>query len=247
MSPPRLYLPEPLAEGAILLVSEKPAHYLLHVLRLGPGAEVRLFNGESGEFSATLQDRSKHGATLRVGGRTKAASPMAELTLVFAPLKRGPTDLVIEKATELGVSAIQPVFTAFTVAETVRLERWEAIAREAAEQCERLSVPQLLEPQPLPRLLGEWPAAKRLLVADARAEGLASPAEALADDPPAAALLIGPEGGFEPREAQALSAHPAARGITLGPRVLRAETAVIAGLALVQAVWGDRRGAGSLC
>ena len=241
MSPPRLYLSDPLSEGAVLPLGEKPAHYLLHVMRLAPGAPVSLFNGRDGEFAATLDARSKHGATVRLGAQTRAPRPEADLTLVFAPLKRGPTDLVIEKATELGDSAIQPVFTAFTVAETVRLERWEAIAREAAEQCERLSVPALLEPLPLARLLGEWPAERRLLFADARAEGLVSPAEALSDDPAAAALFIGPEGGFDPREVQALSAHPAARGVTLGPRVLRAETAVIAGLALIQAAWGDQR------
>lgn len=241
MSPPRLFRPEPLAEGAVLRLDDKPAHYLLHVLRLPAGAEVRLFNGESGEFAAVLEDRSKHAVSLRIKARTRAPSPIPDLTLVFAPLKRGPTDLVIEKATELGVAAIQPVFTAFTVAETVRLERWEAIAREAAEQCERLTVPALREPVPFARLLGEWPAERRLLFADARAPGLVSPAEALADNPNATALLIGPEGGFDPREVHALAAHPAAKGVTLGPRVLRAETAVIAGLALIQAAWGDRR------
>lgn len=241
MSPPRLYLPQPLAEGAVFPLGEKPAHYLLHVLRLGPGAELRLFNGSDGEFPATIEQRTKHGATVRLGPQIRPLQPEADLTLVFAPLKRGPTDLVIEKATELGVSAIQPVFTAFTVAETVRLERWEAIAREAAEQCERLSVPTLKEPMSLARLLGEWAQDRRLLVAEARTEGLVSPAQALADAPPSAALMIGPEGGFDPREVQALLAHPAARGVTLGPRVLRAETAVIAGLALVQAAWGDRK------
>ncbi|MBU6406683.1 MAG: 16S rRNA (uracil(1498)-N(3))-methyltransferase [Alphaproteobacteria bacterium] len=241
MRSPRLYLPEPLAEGAVLRLADKTAHYLVHVLRLGPGSQVRLFNGEDGEFAATIEERSRDGLTVRVGSQVRGPRPEADLTLVFAPLKRGPTDWVIEKATELGVTAIQPVLTAYTVAETVRLERWEAIAREAAEQCERLTAPQILEPAPLARLLGDWPERRRLLVGEARASGLVTVAQALADDPAASALLIGPEGGFDARELGALCAHPAARGVTFGRRILRAETAAVAGLALVQAAWGDRR------
>jgi len=239
MRVPRLLLECALVPGAELRLDPEVSRYLLSVLRLQPGAAVLVFNGRDGEFAAQVHSATKNAATLRLAGQTRAAQQSPDVTLAFAPLKRQATDLIIEKATELGVRAIAPVFTQRTVAETVRLERWAAIAREAAEQCERLEAPTIAAPKPLAAFLSEWDATRPLLFADER--GDAAPlAEALQASAQTIALLIGPEGGFDPAEAQLLRSLSFVRPISLGPRILRAETAAIAGLALIQALWGDR-------
>ncbi len=226
---PRLFVAAPLAAGAELAVSEAQAHHLGTVLRMRAGEAVRLFSGTDGEWLATVAELRRGACRLAVERQLRVQEPEPDLWLVFAPLKRDATDLVVEKATELGVSALQPVFTERTVAGRVAGERLLAIATGAAEQCERLSVPRLLPPLPLARLLVEWNP-DRLLVAALERRGLPPP-PALAGR--RAALLVGPEGGFTPAELDLLLKHPLVIGAGLGARVLRAETAAIAGLALL--------------
>jgi len=225
----RLFVTPPLHPGAELTASSAQAHYLGTVMRRTAGDEVVLFNGTDGEWAARI-------ATLRRGTasfvadrplRPQAAEP--NLWLVFSLLKRDATDLVVQKATELGVSAIWPVLTTRTNAQRVNLARFHAIAIEAAEQSERLTVPAIHEPCKLSALLHGWPAGRRLFVA---AERIAASPIVATTGP--AALLVGPEGGFVPAELDAIQAHPLVTIVSLGPYILRAETAAIAGLARLQ-------------
>jgi 16S rRNA (uracil1498-N3)-methyltransferase len=230
-----LYVDTPLAVGTPVAATAAQAHYLGTVMRRDSGETVLLFNGHDGEFAARIvavrRDRaSLHGATLQVEHRLRAQIPGPDLWLVFALLKRDATDLVVQKATELGVAELFPVITERTNAGRVNEARLGAIAIEAAEQCERLTVPIIHEPRPLTALLSAWAPARRLFVAAERTE---APAIGPARGP--AALLVGPEGGFTPVELEAMRAHPFVTAVSLGPRILRADTACIAGLALLQA------------
>ncbi len=226
----RLFVDAPLAEGAEIAATPGQAHYLLTVMRRAAGDPVDLFNGSDGEWRARLGSVGRGGATLRVETRLRAQHADTDLWLAFAVLKRDATDLVVEKATELGIAALLPVFTARTNAGRVNEARLLAIATEAAEQCERLSVPILHPPQRLAELLARWPAERALFVAMERCE--APPLPAVAGP---AGLLVGPEGGWTPAECDALRGHPFVRPVSLGSRILRAETASIVGLALLQA------------
>jgi 16S rRNA (uracil1498-N3)-methyltransferase len=226
---PRLFVPDALAAGAELAASAGQAHYLGTVMRLGPGASLRLFNGRDGEWAGRIGAIRKDRATLLAETQTRPQAPEPDLWLVFAPLKRDATDLVVEKATELGASALLPVFTARTNTARLNLDRLRAIAIEAAEQCERLTVPRMADPQRLDMLLAQWPAGRVLAVALERA---GAPPLTASDSP--AALLVGPEGGFTPAEAVLLRRQGFVRPASLGPRILRAETAAIVGLALLQ-------------
>lgn len=225
---PRLFVPDTLAEGAELAATPGQAHYLGTVLRQAAGAPLRLFNGRDGEWLARLAAIRKDRATLAVEHRLRPQAPEPDLWLLFAPLKRDATDFVVEKATELGVAVLQPVLTQRTNTARLNLDRLRAIATEAAEQCERLTVPRMADPLALPHLLAAWPSGRKLLAAIERQP--APPPR-----PPAgpAALLVGPEGGFAPAEVELLRRHTDLDAISLGPRILRAETAVIAGLALL--------------
>ncbi len=200
-------------------------------MRRGVGDEVRLFNGRDGEFAAIIETLRRDRLTLRLGARVREQADEPDLWLLFAPLKRDATDLVAEKATELGASALWPVQTARTVAARVNLDRMAAIAAEAAEQCERLTVPLVLPPAPLERVLSDWPTGRTLFAALERDDAAASLPFTLRGP---AAVLIGPEGGFTDAEQRRLRAHPSIMPASLGPRVLRAETAAIVGLALLQ-------------
>jgi 16S rRNA (uracil1498-N3)-methyltransferase len=226
----RLFVAAALEAGGELPATPEQAHYLGHVMRQAAGAPVVLFNGRDGEFQAELAAIRRDRASFRVGAMLRPQVAEPDLTLVFAPLKRDATDLVIEKATELGVSRIRPVFTARTNTARLNLDRLSAIAREAAEQCERLTVPRIDPAVSLFDLLGAWPT-DRVLSAAIERGGAAIPRPAEG----AAALLIGPEGGFTPAELDALRRLPFVQVIGLGPRILRAETAAIVGLALLQA------------
>src|SRR5271169_2504928 len=222
----RLYVTAALAEGDTIAASAAQAHFLANVMRRGPGDLLLLFNGRDGEFGARIESLRRDRASLRVEPRTRTQTTEPDLWLVFALLKRDATDLVVQKATELGVAALHPVLTARTNAQRVNLARFHAIATEAAEQSERLSVPAIHEPRPLAALLQSWPGNRRLFVA---AERVAAPPIVTTEKP--AALLVGPEGGFAPAELDALRRHPLVTLMSLGPRILRAETAAIAGLA----------------
>jgi 16S rRNA (uracil1498-N3)-methyltransferase len=226
---PRLHLPARLEPGAALRLDAARAHYLTHVLRLRAGAPLRVFNAGDGEWRAVLAAVGKRDATVELGERLRAPSPEPGPVLHFAPIRRSRLDWLVEKAVELGVGGLVPLLTERTVVKLENPERLRAIVVEAAEQCERLSVPELAAPRPF----GAWLAAREpgrvLLFAD-EAGGGRPLAEALAETG-TPDLLVGPEGGFAPQERALLLAAPAIRPVTLGPRILRAETAVLATLA----------------
>jgi len=242
----RLYVTCDLAAGAAVALDEKQAHYLRAVMRLAPGDEVLVFNGRDGEWRARIDQLGKKAGALAVVERTRAQETGPDLWLLFAPAKRGSPELVARAATELGVSALQPVTTRRTVVGRLNTDRLRANAIEAAEQCGRLDVPAVLKPMALDALLADWPAERRLMLCDETGGG-APVADALsAAERPAAhatpwAVLVGPEGGFDPSELDALGKRPIVTSVGLGPRILRAETAAIAALACWQALVGDWR------
>lgn len=257
---PRLYVPDALAEGAELTLAPDQGRYLAVVMRRGVGDSARLFNGEHGEWRAEIVEAGKKAVRLRAVEQTRGQTGVPDLHLLFAPVKKARTDFIVEKATELGAAAIRPVFTERSVAERVRTDRLTLLAREAAEQTERLDLPQIGEPEKLLRLLEGWDETdpdRALIYCDEAGddeaaiwggeEGRAAPAldvlAARTGDTARLAVLIGPEGGFSPEERARLRAHANVIPISLGPRILRADTACAAALTLVQAVWGDWRGA----
>lgn len=200
-------------------------------MRRGIGDALWLFNGRDGEFSARITRIRRDHAELHIEQQTRTQIAEPDLWLLFALLKRDATDLVVQKATELGIAELHPVITERANTHRTNASRLHAIATEAAEQCERLSVPRLLAPRPLPAALSDWPRDRRLFAAIERSD---APRIGAARGPKA--LLVGPEGGFTPPELEALRAHPFVTAVSLGPRVLRADTACIAGLALLQGV-----------
>jgi 16S rRNA (uracil1498-N3)-methyltransferase len=235
MSIPRLFLDDSLAEGGVVEAAPGQAHHIGTVLRRGVGDAVRVFNARDGEFEARIEAIRKDRARFALGPRCRAPGTEPEVRLLLAVLKRDAMDWVVEKATELGATLIQPVVTRRTITERTKAERLGAIARGAAEQCERLSVPEVRDALPLHRVLDSWDGAP-LVVAMERAA--AQPLRAL---PPALpiALLVGPEGGFEAAELDDLRRRPFVVPAALGPRILRAETAAVAGLSALQALMGD--------
>ncbi len=237
----RLYVAAALAEGAPAGLDHGQAHHLRTVLRLGPGAVVALFNGRDGEWLGRIEALGKSGGTVTVLRRTRPHMAGPDVWLCFAPIKRLRIDWLVEKATELGAAVLQPVFTRHTDAARVNLDRLRAHAVEAAEQCERLDVPEVREPVALAALVGDWPAGRALVVAAEAgpAQPIAEAVSALAGRP--AALLVGPEGGFAKVELDGLLKLPFVHAIGLGPRVLRADTAALAALACWQALAGDGR------
>lgn len=239
----RLYVTGDLAAGASVDLPAPQAHYLRSVLRLAPGAPLALFNGRDGEWRARLVQLGKAGGTALAEAQTRPQQAGPAVTLCFAPIKRPGIDFIAQKATELGAAGLQPVFTAHTDVTRVNLERLRANAVEAAEQCERLDVPAVLAPVSLADLLAAWPADRPLLVAAER--GMSStPTRPLAEavrqsGGPAVGILIGPEGGFAPSELDDLGKLAFVHPISLGPRILRAETAALAALAGWQILAGD--------
>ncbi|HEX8643138.1 MAG TPA: 16S rRNA (uracil(1498)-N(3))-methyltransferase [Allosphingosinicella sp.] len=230
---PRLYVEETLSQDAALTFHGAPANYLANVLRLGAGAEVKLFDDRTGEWLAEIVDAGRKRVALTVRRHLRPREDVPDLWLLFAPIKRGRIDWLVEKATELGASRLLPVLTQRTIVDRLNLERLRAHAIEAAEQCERTALPQIDEVQKLDPLLRAWPADRTLYFAD-EAGG-----EAFAPAPGRAAILIGPEGGFTGDEREAIRAVPQARPVSLGPRILRADTAAVAALALWMAAAGD--------
>jgi 16S rRNA (uracil1498-N3)-methyltransferase len=234
---PRLFVRSSLGEGALVQLDAGQANYLGNVMRLGEGAEVLLFDGESGEWLARIAEAARKRMTLSVERKTREAETMPDVWLAFAPVKRAQTDWLVEKATELGATRLLPVITQRTIAERVKLERLEAIAIEAAEQCGRTRVPAIDHPVLLKQLLAGRDADRRLYFADEG--GGEPPIDAFVPGP--ALILTGPEGGFSEDERAVIREATNAIPISLGPRILRAETAALATLAAYMAVAGDWR------
>jgi 16S rRNA (uracil1498-N3)-methyltransferase len=238
----RLYLPTALAAGGSVAIDRDQVHRLKNVLRLAPGAAVAGFNASDGEFLCRIVDLGRNEGMLTVETCLREAGREDGPWLVFAVIKRQRLEWLVEKGTELGVGAFVPVMTARTQPERLNRERLTAHAIGAVEQCERLSVPEIREPQPLTALLAAWPAERRLIVCDETGRG-APIVEALAAWPTAApaAILVGPEGGFTDTELDAVRNLPFVTTAGLGPRVLRAETAALAAVVAYQVVAGDWR------
>jgi 16S rRNA (uracil1498-N3)-methyltransferase len=236
-SAPRLFVPGPLAEGAAVTIEGLQAHYLGRVMRVAEGDAVVLCDNVTGEWTARVAAIGKRDLVLVPETLTRPREEVPDFTLCAALLKKDRFDLVLEKATELGVRRIQPVITRRCVADRLNPERARAIVTEAAEQCARTALPELVEPVKLDALLKRWPEDRALFFADEAGGAPAATAFAAHSGP--AALLIGPEGGFDDAEREAVRALPQARAVSLGPRILRGETAAIAAAVLWMACAGD--------
>src|SRR4051794_21512453 len=232
---PRLFVRTPLAEGASVELDGQQANYLGNVLRLRAGGELLVFDGETGEWLARISEMAKKRMTLRVGRLTREPEIIPDVWLAFAPVKRTHTDWLVEKATELGAARLVPIMTQRTIAERVKLERLEAIAIEAAEQCGRTRLPEISKPAPLKHFLDERDTGRRLYFAD---EGGGEAAATVFQSGPTL-ILTGPEGGFTDEERAVVRAAPNGVPISLGPRILRAETAALAALSAYMALAGD--------
>ena len=235
----RLFLDHPLAEGQGVPLGADQAHYLFGVMRLGPGARLRVFNGQDGEWEAEVAEAGKRGGALQAVAQTRPQAMPPDLWLLFAPIKKARTDFIVEKAAEMGCRRILPVQTDHTNSERVKADRLRAHAVEAAEQCGGTFVPEVAEMARLTDLLSTWDASRALWCCDETlAEGVAPVPECQTGP---GAVLVGPEGGFSESERARLRTLPYARPVRLGPRILRADTAVVAALALWQATCGDWR------
>lgn len=248
---PRLYVDAELETDSRLELEERQAHYLSRVMRLGPGDPVRLFNGRQGEFNARVSEAGKRIVAVEVLQMRRAQEAAPDLWLLFAPVKKSATDLIVEKAVELGVRKIVPVRTRWTNTPSIRIDRLKRIVIEAAEQTERLDLPSVEAEVSLADTLSGWDPHRVLYYCDEAGDDASEPwggrrggappiARVVAERGKApSALLVGPEGGFAAEERAELRERPFVRPISLGPRVLRAETAVIAALSVWQAISGD--------
>jgi 16S rRNA (uracil1498-N3)-methyltransferase len=237
---PRLYVPQDLAADAEVKLDPQQTNYLVNVLRLSAGAPVLLFNGRDGEFSASLDTSSRKAAAFAVGALTRPQEAPPDVDYLFAPLKHARLDYMAQKAVEMGARRLRPVITRHTQVSRVNLERLQANAIEACEQCGVIWVPEIAPVEPLVEALKRWPPERLLVFCDEEAEQ-ASPLDALgtARADGGVGLLIGPEGGFGDDERAAILSAPRVLRLSLGPRILRADTAAVAALALIQATLGD--------
>ncbi|MSP51898.1 MAG: 16S rRNA (uracil(1498)-N(3))-methyltransferase [Alphaproteobacteria bacterium] len=236
----RLFVSATLTAGQAVTLDPRQAHYVASVMRLAPGDSIHLFNGRDGEWRTEIAMLTKKSVRLSVVDRVRAQKGPTDLWLAFTPPKGPRLATLIEKATELGVAVLAPIITARSIVRRTNTERLAAIAAEAAEQCGRLTVPAVREAVSLDDLIADWPTDRRLIFCD---ESRTAPTltQAIADVPPPVAVLIGPEGGFAAAERERLRAMPAVIAATLGPRILRVDTAAIAALAVYQATAGDWR------
>src|SRR5277367_6760006 len=246
---PRLYVSRPLVTGAELKLDPQQTNYLVNVLRLATGAPVLLFNGRDGEFAASLTASPRKAASVIVGALTRPQEAPPDVDYLFAPLKHARLDYMAQKAIEMGARRLRPIITRHTQVARVNLERLRANAIEACEQCGVIWAPEVAAPETLERMLAHWPAERLIVFCDEEAPQ-ASPLEALGavSAESGVGLLVGPEGGFDDDERAAILASPRVLRLSLGPRILRADTAAVAALALIQATLGDwpkgRRGRG---
>lgn len=240
----RLWLEADLIEGGEIAMTREQANYLRNVLRLGDGDKILVFNGRDGEWRARITPVGKRDCLLHIESLSRPQTVPQQLVYLFAPLKRARLDYMVQKAVELGASRLVPVLTRRTVAERINLDRMRANAIEAAEQCGILSIPEIDAPLKLEARLANWPPDTPLIFCDEAAD-IASPADALADlaartpDQSGIGVLIGPEGGFDENERALLLRQPFVTALSLGPRIMRADTAAVAALALVNAILGD--------
>ena len=237
----RLFVEADLTEGGMVACTPAQGNYLRNVLRLQAGDTILVFNGRDGEWRAELAEADRRAAALVVRRQARPQDGGPDIDYLFAPLKRARLDYMVEKATEMGVARLRPVLTRRTVAERVNLERMRAHTIEAAEQCGILRLPEIEPPEKLDRVVAGWDAGRRLVFCDEDSEETC-PFTALARIPPGpVGVLVGPEGGFDPAERELLSSKPFVTRISLGPRILRGDTAAVAVLALINAVLGDWR------
>jgi 16S rRNA (uracil1498-N3)-methyltransferase len=239
---PRLCVGDALRQGASVVLSPEGSNYLLNVLRLRPGARVLLFNGRDGEYAASLESVGRKIAALRLEEQLRPQESPLDIDYFFAPLKHARLDYVAQKAVEMGVRRLCPVITRRTQVSRVSIDRLRANVREAAEQCGIMWLAEVEQDRPLATALADWPRGRVLIFCDEDAPK-ANGAALLADRPPPAAmsLLVGPEGGFDENERAMILRIPDVVRLSLGPRILRADTAAVAALALIQAHWGDWR------
>lgn len=236
----RLYVEHGLGEGQTLPLTREQAHYLFGVMRLGPGADLLVFNGHDGEWRAEVVEAGKRAGVLICRAQTRPQAMPPDLWLIFAPVKKARTDFIVEKAVEMGVRRILPVQTVYTNSDRFRVDKQRLHATEAAEQCGATYLPEVADLQKLPRLLDAWPEDRHLMFCDEARAGDSSALTSLTTAKPGPwAILIGPEGGFSDAERTRLSGLEQAHPIALGPRILRAETAAVAALTLWQAILGD--------
>lgn len=233
----RLFVDQPLAKGNRVSLTQPQAHYLFGVMRLAVGGAVSLFNGKDGEWRGEIVDAGKRKGTLECSEQTKPLQAPPDLWLCFAPIKKTRTDFIVEKAAEMGAAKICPMQTEFTNSERVKQERLQAHAIEAAEQCGATYVPEVTELRKLSAMLDHWPEERQIMFCDEVELGAATPLATAARGP--WAIFIGPEGGFSPVERKRLHAMPQAHVVSLGPRILRADTAAVAALTLWQVALGD--------
>lgn len=231
----RLFVSADLSAGSSFQLDEKQSHYLKHVMRQNDGDEILVFNGRDGEWNASLSITKKN-IIVTANAQTRAQINEGQLSLIFAPIKRGHGDMTIEKASELGVSALYPMITDRTVVTRVPIDRYEAIAIEAAEQCERLSVPKIHPAQKLDALLAGWNPHRHIVLCAETGEAAPIVSAIASLNMPALAVMIGPEGGFSAHEFEILRGLPYVTPVTLGPRILRADTAAISALSIIQAL-----------
>lgn len=235
----RLFVSQPLSEGASITLPRESSHYLIEVMRMQAGDAVAVFDGANGEWEAVIDDPHRKQAKLTAMQQLRPQELVPDLWLLFAPIKHGRIDFIAEKACELGVAEVKPVITQRTIVSRVPVDRLRANMVEAAEQCGRTALPGISEPVQLDRLLANWPQDRALLFCDET--GGVPMLEALKDRPRGApaAILIGPEGGFTDAEREKIRAIPSAIALSLGPRILRADTAAVAAITLWQATQGD--------
>jgi 16S rRNA (uracil1498-N3)-methyltransferase len=235
---PRVFVETSLSVGAEFPLTKEQGHYVANVLRCNPGDALALFNGSDGEFLAYITSSAKKSVVVRIEKKSCDVKPPPDIDYLFAPLKHARLDYMVQKATELGVRRLRPVITGRTIAERVNLERMRANAVEAAEQCNLVFVPEVLEPEKLSNVIAQWQQGRALVFCDERAK-TSNPVDALKAVITPAAVLVGPEGGFTPEEREMLLRQPFVTAISLGPRIMRADTVAISALAVVQASIGD--------